>query len=158
MEAKESPIKLLRFVVLGMEFRFIPPSKQNKSKSPDFFFQDYAIDIDFSHSAVDEEQFFVFAKIGVNNFSKPKHGYKIFIEGGTRFLIPKQTEGEEKVINNLRFFSSVNIVVGYLRAAISTMTASAPMGPYLLPPVDMQDLFRRKSQNTTDEGQPSSAK
>lgn len=158
MEAKESPIRLLNFMVVRMEYKFIPPAKKSMAKSPDSFFKDYEIDIDFSNNAVDEEQFYVFAKIEVNNSGKPKPGYKIFIEGGARFLIPKQTEGEEKVINNLRFFSSVNIVVGYLRAAISTMTASAPMGPYLLPPVDMQDLFRRKSQNTTDEGQPSSAK
>lgn len=150
MEAKESPIKLLRFVVLGMEFRFIPPSKQNKSKSPDFFFQDYAIDIDFSHSAVDEEQFFVFAKIGVNNSSKPKHGYKIFIEGGASFSIPKQADLDENITKNLKYFSSVNIVIGYLRAAINTLTASAPLGPYLLPPIDMQDLIKRKSQSPSE--------
>src|SRR5690606_42078259 len=111
MEAKESPIKLLRFVVLGMEFRFIPPSKQNKSKSPDFFFQDYAIDIDFSHSAVDEEQFFVFAKIGVNNFSKPKHGYKIFIECGASFSIPKQADLNVTFIKIFKFFTLYIIVI-----------------------------------------------
>lgn len=150
MEAKESPIRLLNFMVVGMEYKFIPPAKKSMAKSPDSFFKDYEIDIDFSNNAVDEEQFYVFAKIEVNNSGKPKPGYKIFIEGGASFSIPKQADLDENITKNLKYFSSVNIVIGYLRAAINTLTASAPLGPYILPPIDMQDLIKRKSQSPSE--------
>ncbi|GAO30417.1 hypothetical protein JCM15548_12685 [Geofilum rubicundum JCM 15548] len=63
-----------------------------------------------------------------------------------RLSIPSNRDISEDVLNNLKFFSSVNIVIGYLRSTINSFTASAPFGPYLLPPVDMQDLFKKKGE------------
>jgi preprotein translocase subunit SecB len=69
------------------------------------------------------------------------------VEGAALFSLDRTKELTEKEESNLKFFSTVSILIGYLRNTLMTMTSSAPMGPYLLPPVNTTDLFRKKAEN-----------
>jgi preprotein translocase subunit SecB len=143
MLAACSPIKLVNFAVLQSQFRFIQPKRQ--IKDPSKLFDLYEIDIDFAHQQNDDS-IQVFVKIEVNQGNKPSPGYQVLVEGAAVFKLTTPTSLSEKEIGNLKFFSTVNILIGYLRNTIATLTASAPLGTYLLPTIDVTDLFNKKKE------------
>jgi preprotein translocase subunit SecB len=71
-------------------------------------------------------------------------GYKLLVEAAGLFQL-EDTDIPEQEQNNLKYYSTVSILIGYLRNSLAANTASAPFGPYLLPPIDMNELFRQKS-------------
>jgi preprotein translocase subunit SecB len=145
MIAQSSDIKLEHFAVLQSHYEFEQPKKELKDVQK--IFDAYEIDIDFAHHNEDEDNtIHVFVKIGINQAKKTLPGYKLLVEGVGIFSLKEENLSEEK-INNLKFYSTVSIIVGYLRNTLSGITASAPFGPYLLPTIDMQHLFALKGQN-----------
>ncbi|MFZ4414882.1 MAG: hypothetical protein ACOYOV_17480 [Bacteroidales bacterium] len=145
MIALQSEIHLERFAVLHSLYEFNPPKRNPKDIQQ--LFKSYEVDIDFAHHINEDKTIQVFTKISINQTDKPMFGYKLFVEGVAVFSLDTTavlTEEEEK---NLKFYSTVNILIGYLRNTLTSLTASAPMGPYLLPPLNMSDLFRKKSEN-----------
>jgi len=142
MIAQLSAIKLEHFAVLQSHYEFEQPKKNVKNVQK--IFDAYEIDIDFAHHDEDEHNtIHVFVKIGINHKKKTLPGYKLLVEGVGVFSLKEENLSEEK-INNLKFYSTVSIIVGYLRNTLSGITASAPFGPYLLPTIDMQQLFTLK--------------
>ena len=145
MIAQSSAIKLEHFAVLQSHYEFEQPQKNIKDVQK--IFDAYEIDIDFAHHDEEEDNtIHVFVKIGINQAKKTLPGYKLLVEGVGMFSLKEEDLSEEK-INNLKFYSTISIIVGYLRNTLSGITASAPFGPYLLPAIDMQHLFALKGQN-----------
>lgn len=145
MIAQSSAIKLENFAVLQSHYEFEQPKKELKDVKK--IFDAYEIDIDFAHHDEEEDNtIHVFVKIGINQAKKTLPGYKLLVEGVGIFSLKEEDLTEEK-INNLKYYSTVSIIVGYLRNTLSGITASAPFGPYLLPTIDMQKLFALKGQN-----------
>lgn len=142
MIAKKSPIKLDSFSVLQSHYEFVNSKKVLKNIKT--LFGSYELDIDFAHHFGDNGEIKVFVKIGVNRQKKPLPGYKLLVEAVGLFHL-EDTHIPEKEQNNLKYYSTVSILIGYLRNSLASNTASAPFGPYLLPPVDMNELFRQKS-------------
>lgn len=143
MIAIPSDIHLESFAVLQSHYQFIEPKKN--IKDPVKIFKSYDIDIDFVHRIKEDKTIQVFTKISVNQNVKPMPGYQLVVEGVAVFSLDAATEMNEDEEKNLRFYSTVSILLGYLRNTLSAITASSPMGPYLLPPINMPDLFRKKS-------------
>lgn len=146
MIAKPSAIKLENFAVLQMHYDFEQP--KHKPRNIQKLIDSYEIDVDFAHHEDDGDgSIKVFVKIGINQAKKALPGYKLLVEGFGIFRLEEQGISEQQK-NNLKYYSTVSILIGYLRNSLSGITASAPLGPYLLPPVDMQELFNtKKSQN-----------
>jgi preprotein translocase subunit SecB len=142
MIARKSAIKLNSFSVLKSHFEFVHSKRVPKSIQK--LFESYELDIDFAHHFEDNGTIRVFVKIAVNQQKKPLPGYKLFVEAVGLFHL-EDTDIPEKEQNNLKYYSTVSILIGYLRNSLAANTASAPFGPYLLPPVDMNELFRQKS-------------
>ncbi|SFE74737.1 protein-export chaperone SecB [Thermophagus xiamenensis] len=144
MLAKPSEIQLKNFAVLQSHYKFTPLKKLHKNIYE--LIDGYQIDIDFAHQAKKKGEIQVFTKISVNNTEAPLPGYSLFIEGSGIFLINEVDRIERSVKDNLKYYSTVSIMIGYLRNSLSNMTASAPLGPYILPPIDLKDLFRKKNE------------
>lgn len=145
MIALPSEIHLESFAVLQSHYQFIEPKRS--IKDPLKIFKTYEIDIDFAHQVNEDKTIQVFTKISVNQNEKPLPGYQLFVEGAAVFSLDETEELTEAEEKNLKFYSTVNILIGYLRNTLTAITASSPMGPYLLPPINMADLFRKKSEN-----------
>ena len=145
MIALQSEIHLERFAVLQSHYDFNPPKRDPKDLQQ--LFKSYEIDIDFAHHFNEDKTIQVFTKISINQNEKPMPGYHLFVEGVAVFSLDKSEELTEDEEKNLKVYSTVNILIGYLRNTLTAITASAPMGPYLLPPINMSDLFRKKSEN-----------
>ena len=142
MIAEKSAIKLDSFSVLQSHYEFVNSKKVLKNIKA--LFGSYELDFDFAHNFDDNGEIKVFVKIGVNRQKKPLPGYKLFVEAVGLFHL-EDTDIPEKEQNNLKYYSTVSILIGYLRNSLAANTASAPFGPYLLPPVDMNELFIQKS-------------
>ena len=143
MIASPSEIHLESFAVLQSHYQFNSP-KQNP-KDPQKIFRSYGIDIDFAHHVNNDGTIQVFTKISVNQSEKPLPGYQLFVEGAGVFSLDDISNLPENEQKNLKYFSTISILIGYLRNTLTAITASSPMGPYLLPPINMADLFRKKS-------------
>lgn len=148
MIAQKSALNLEHFAVLQSHFNFNQPKRAPKDNLK--LLQSYPIDIDFAHHFEEDGAIRVFVKIGVNQDKNTLPGYILLVEGVGFFRL---TNGEipEAEQNNLKFYSTVSVIIGYLRNSLSSMTSSAPMGPYLLPAIDLNDLFLKKSEGEQKE-------
>ena len=144
MIAIPSDIHLESFAVIQSHYQFIEPKKN--IKDPVKIFKSYDIDIDIVHRIKEDKTIQVFTKISVNQNVKPMAGYQLIVEGAAVFSMDDTTGLTEEEEKNLRFYSTVSILIGYLRNTLTAITTSSPMGPYLLPPINMPDLFRKKSE------------
>lgn len=148
MIAQKSALKLDYFSVLQAHYNFSQPKK--KPKNIIKLFQSYEINIDFAHHFDEAGLIRVFVKIGINQAKKILPGYKLLVEGVGMFHF-SENKISDKEKDNLKFYSTVSIVIGYLRNSLSDLTSSAPFGPYLLPSIDLNDLFLQKSLESTGE-------
>jgi len=144
MIALPSEIHLDSFAVLQSHYVFIQPKRNPKDLKK--LFTSYEIDIDFAHQLNEDKTIQVFTKISVNQNEKPFPGFQLFVEGAAVFSLNGTDELTDEEEKNLKFYSTVSILIGYLRNTLTAITASSPMGPYLLPPINMADLFRKKSE------------
>lgn len=148
MLAQQSAIKLKHFAILQSHYEF--QQQKGNLRNVNKLFSSYEVDIEFAHHDDKEENVFeVFVKIGINNAKKRLPGYKLLVEGMGVFKIEDPDLSQED-FSNLKYYSSVSILIGYLRNSLTSLTASAPLGPYLLPPIDMPDLFAKKSDNNEE--------
>jgi preprotein translocase subunit SecB len=142
MRAKQSPLKLAVFHLVKNSFEFIVPKEDEVV--PQVLFESYPIDIDFVHQSLPDSttQLQVFVEIKINS-SKKKSGYCLTAEGMGVFQLDDKNI-EKEVAYNLRIFSSLNMMINNLRNIIAQQTAYAPMGVYLMPPIDIKDLLEKK--------------
>ena len=148
MKAIPSEIKLIDFYILRSHYTFLPSKKKIKPNEIQNLFNGYEIDIDFDHQINKDETIQVLTKIEVNNIDQPVAGYILSIEGVANFSFTESDQLTEAQKKNLKSFSTVNILIGYLRNSLATMTASSPLGQYLLPPVNINDLFAKKVEES----------
>jgi len=144
MIALPSELHIDSFAVLRSFYKFFPPQKA--IKDPLKIFKSYDIDIDFSHKENENGTIRVFTKIAVNQNENPLPGYKLFVEGTAVFSFDKKDTTKKEEEKNLKYYSTVSILIGYLRSTLTSLTASSPFGIYVLPPIDMIDLFRKKAE------------
>ncbi len=142
MKARFSPLTLVDFVITNNIFKFISPTEESNIKE---IAASYEIDIDFA-ILNDTENTRVFIKIGINNSRNIKPGYSIFSEGVGVFQLLKDANLSEEDKKSLLQYSAVSIAVNSLRGFISTLTANAPFGKYVLPSIDVNNLFHQKIQ------------
>ena len=140
MKPQLSPLELNDFAIINCNFKFTaPPNKTNIRK----VFEEYLLDIDFA-IVKDEENTRVFIKIAINQGDNNLPGYSIFAEGVAIFeLIANDTLSEEDKKSLLQY-SAVSIALNSLRGFISSLTANAPFGKYILPSIDVNNLFQQK--------------
>lgn len=143
MKAKVSPLKITDFNLLESNFQFIFPKDEEIDVQS--LFDSYTIDVDFFYIELDSENFQVGCKIGVNNSTKPKPGYKMFGEAIGDFQL-KDVPMTKPKRENLRHYSSLNILINNLRNNFYQQSNTGPMSAYILPPIDILDLFKKKKQ------------
>jgi hypothetical protein len=130
-------------VIIDFEFKFIPPQNQGEFDVRNVF-NDYELDIDFSiHS---DEFIQVFIKTEINRGKNPKHGYSMFAETVCMFEFNKDISITEEARNAIEGFSTIYISLNSLRGYIQQATSSGPLGRYMLPSVDLNDLIKKKKE------------
>jgi len=146
MKAQTSPLRLHEIELLESNFKFIHP-EQDKIENVQDLFDSYKIDVDFVHEFDEEEGFiFLLCKIGVNNGRKKEAGYQLFAEASGVYSVDETFKSSDQLINNLKFYSTLNMMINYIRNVFQQQTCQAPMHTYLLPPIDVLKLFQDKKK------------
>jgi preprotein translocase subunit SecB len=144
MKAKFSPLQIHVFELLESSYEFIVP-KQDEIDIPDLF-NSYTVDVDFNHIFRENDEIQLFVKIQVNNLKKPKVGYKLSAEGMGIFEINKTEKLSEGILGNLKFYSTLNMMINNLRNILFQISNFGPLKGYLLPPIDIMDLFKKQQR------------
>src|ERR1017187_221347 len=140
MKIKQSPLKVIDFLVINSRLKFTSPASEINIKE---LFITYDIDIDFA-KVVQGDNYQLFMKISINEGSPPKEiGYSIFAEVIGIFSLNNEGLTKEE-INNYSNYTSLIITINHLRNFISNQTSYAPLGKYMLPSIDMKDLLEKK--------------
>lgn len=145
IKAKFSPLELEQFELLNSQYDF-GISKENERPNIQESFHSYRVDVEFDHFFDDEETIRLFVKINVNYLKRPKKGYTLSVTALGIFKLKVQDKVDEKLIDNLRFYSTLNLMINNLRNVMFQITNLGPLGGYLLPPIDILDLFKKKGK------------
>lgn len=141
MKAVLSPLRLHDFAVVNCSFKFITTSEELDIKT---LFSEYLIDIDYV-IVPNEQLISVFIKTAINQSEDSKPGYVIFAEGVAIYELDENGLSKDDK-NSLLQYSAVSIALNSLRGFISTLTANAPLGRYILPSIDVNKLFELKAK------------
>jgi hypothetical protein len=148
MLAKKSPLILETFFMVENRFKFIQPNDDIQNLQTELFDQ-YEIDLDFTIRLVSEENapvitFNVFTKMGINQQKQPLDGYSMFVEGVGVYNLSRESLSD-KDVENLMSLSALSIMINCLRGVLMDYSSNAPLGRYILPSIDVNDLLKQKS-------------
>lgn len=141
MKPIPSPLNIVDFAVMDLQYKFIP-SIENSEPNFKKIFEDYEIDIDFNmHS---NNYVHVFIKAEINFGKKQLPGYSISAEVACIFEFNEEIKISEEEKNSIEGFSTIYIALNSLRGFISQLTANGPIGRYIFPSIDLNDLINKK--------------
>lgn len=142
MKPKVSELVLVDFVIINSNFKFIMPTNEEN-----FDFQkqvaDYSLDMDFSIVRRPGNPR-VFIKAAINYEKNLLPGYSIFAEGVAIYNLSDSADIDSKKAAGLLQFSGVSIAINSLRFYIALITSCGPLGKFLLPSIDINDLIQQK--------------
>lgn len=140
MIANRSPLDLAEFALISQQYKFTPPDDGIDVMA---LMDGYEIDIDFSINTRDDIQFQMYVSIGINkNGILP--GYIISSEGVGFFDFANAGDLSKKEKGEFLQVSGISICINQLRGIIISLTSNGPLGKYLLPSIDVNDLLNEK--------------
>jgi hypothetical protein len=140
MKANLSPLSIVDFGITTMDFKMIPP--ENPEDDPTGWFHDYEIDIDFGINLGKYINVYITARVNYGEQTLP--GYSFCAQAGCFFQFNERTELTIAQKAELEGFSTIYIALNSLRGLVSSFTANAPFGRYILPSIDLNDLIAKK--------------
>ena len=140
MKPHMSPLVLNDFAIINCNFKFTAPLEITDIRK---IAEEYPLDIDFA-IIKENDGTRVFIKAGINNGDNKLPGYSIFAEGAAIFELKSVSSLSEEDKKSLLQYSAVSIAINSLRGFISSLTANAPFGKYILPSIDVNNLFQQK--------------
>jgi len=149
MRAKITPLKIDTFHVVKSVLEFISMVPEN-TVSVDDLFASYPIEIDFNHYQSDS-----LIKVEMNifvNAKKKQPGYKIEVKSEGYFKIDSEGLNESQLFN-LQVISTTSIMINNIRNIMSQLTAFAPIGVYILPTIDINNLINEKAKQAERQHQ-----
>jgi preprotein translocase subunit SecB len=114
------------------------------------YLENLPIDIDFdvmnSPRADTEDKEFYMASVKISINEENQEGYSIVVEAAGLFSFSQDKMPSEAEKSDL-VLSGINITITSIRNYITTITTFSPFGQYILPTIDMNDLFTQKKGN-----------
>ena len=144
MKVKKSPLSFINTRLLESNIKVVITSSKNYTNDDVIKMSDkYDIDIDFARPKVEDNIMQVFMKASINDNQKVD-GYKILCECVCMFTLDEANLTKDE-INNLKNYSTLYITLNTLRNFILDATAKFPLGIYLLPSIDLNELIKQKT-------------
>jgi preprotein translocase subunit SecB len=143
MTPKLSPLCLLDFAILNARFKHTAVDENTDITT---LVNQYNFDIDFA-IVNQSDQYRLFVKVSINEGGEKRlPGYSIFAEGVAIFKFENNEISDEDKASLLNY-SGISITLNNLRGVISSLTAFAPFGRFILPSIDVIDLLQQKAQS-----------
>lgn len=142
MKFVKSQLELIDFYIINTKYKFVDPIENNIDVRK--MFSAYEMDIDFMPKIRENNQYFVYIKISINEIENPLPGYSLFVEGVCIFSFNDDEVIDEKIKAEYIWSSGISIAINNLRNYISTQTSYFPFGKFNLPAVDLTSLINEK--------------
>lgn len=142
MKFVKSQLELIDFYIINTKYKFVDPIENNIDVRK--MFSEYEMDIDFMPKIRENNQYFVYIKISINEIENPLPGYSLFVEGVCIFSFNDDEVIDEKIKAEYIWSSGISIAINNLRNYISTQTSYFPFGKFNLPAVDLTSLINEK--------------
>lgn len=137
IKMKKSNLQIKDFKISGSYIQAIPETDTLKA---DVYNLPVNLDFDALLDENNSGHFYLQVNIQCNMAKKPKPGYSFRVSAQAEFLIEKESDD----FQNLLQYSALPMVINNIRGYITNMTAQSWFGVYLLPTIDIVDLIKKK--------------
>ena len=140
MNIKRSELQQLVFVILKTDVRFIGADEAVNSASVD----ELDIDFDLLENAENDHEYRVIYKVEAKRIDVNGNGLSICINAGCDFEVDKALDKDSKEFIQLVKYSATGITYNNIRNYLQTVTSFYPTPVYILPTIDLTDLWKNK--------------
>lgn len=145
MIAKKSPLTYVQFYLLSSDYEFVDGEPDKYENIEAELFNQYEIEIDFVNNLKDDNDFNLYTRISVNYGKNKLPGHSLRIEGTGLFELNKENLNPD-VISNLSTLSALTMMISSIRGYIMNLTGYSPMGKFVLPSLDINDIIKQKNE------------
>jgi len=142
MEIKRSDLKLDKFRMLACSFAAVPSDKKLSSEA--LKINPIDLDFDILTNKKSSSNIKIVLELQSNEIEKPSPGYAYSIVCDAEFNIKGLGKmSQEKQDKNI-LFTALPLAIAMVRSHLYNVSSNFPHGHYLLPSIDLNDLFDKK--------------
>ena len=142
MEIKRSDLKLDKFTMLACNFATIPSDKKVSQEA----LKNIPIDLDFDilTNKKNSSKVKIVLEFHSNEIKKPLPGYMYSIVAEAEYNIKGLGKMPEDKQNRYILFTALPLAIAMVRSHLYNGSSNYPHGHYLMPSIDLPDLFGKK--------------
>jgi len=142
MEIKRSDLKLEKFTMLACNFVTVPSEKKLSKEA----LKNIPIDLDFDilTNKKNSSKVKIILELNSNFSEKPEPGYMFSTVAEAEYNIKGLGKMPEEKQNRYILFTALPLAIAMVRSHLYSGSSNYPYGHYLLPSIDLPDLFEKK--------------
>lgn len=142
MEIKRSDLKLENFTMLACNFATVPSDKKISTEA----LKNIPIDFDFDilTNKKNSSKIKIVLELDSNISDTPEPGYIYSIVAEAEYNIKGLGKMSEEKQNRYILFTALPLAIAMVRSHLYNGSSNYPHGHYLLPSIDLPDLFEKK--------------
>ncbi len=142
MEIKRSDLKLDKFTMLACNLATVPSNKKITSES----LKEIPIDLDFDilTNKKNSSKIKIVLEFHSNEIEKPLPGYMYSVIAEAEYNIKGLGKMSIEKQNRYILFTALPLAIAMVRSHLYTVSSNFPYGHYLMPSIDLTDLFEKK--------------
>ena len=142
MEIKRSNLKLDKFTMLACNFAVIPSDKKVTSEA----LKNIPIDFDFDllTNKKNSSKIKIVLEFNSNISDNPKPGYMYSVVAEAEYNVKGLGKMSEEKQNRYILFTALPLAIAMVRSHLYSVSSNFPYGHYLMPSIDLPDLFEKK--------------
>jgi len=142
MEIKRSDLKLEKFTMLACNFVTVPSEKKLSKEA----LKNIPIDLDFDilRNKKNSSKVKIILELNSNFSEKPEPGYMFSTVAEAEYNIKGLGKMPEEKQNRYILFTALPLAIAMVRSHLYSGSSNYPYGHYLLPSIDLPDLFEKK--------------
>ena len=142
MEIKRSDLILEKFTMLACKFISVPSDKKVTKE----MLKNIPIDLDFDilTNKKNSSKVKIVLELHSNEIETPLPGYMYSILAEAEFNIKALGKMPEEKQNRYILFTALPLAIAMVRSHLYSVSSDFPFGHYLMPSIDLPDLFEKK--------------
>lgn len=145
MLVKRSDIMLDKFTMLACNFVSVPSDKKLSMEK----LKDIPVNLDFDIliNKKNSSKIKIMLELNSNSSEKPQPGYSFSVVCSAEYNIKGLSKKSKVNQNKYILFTALPLVIAMVRSHLYSVSSNFPHGHYLLPSIDLPDLFEKKYGN-----------
>ena len=142
MIIKRSDLKLDKFTMLACNFATVPSDKKITSEA----LKNIPIDLDFDilRNKKNSSKVKIVLEFHANEVEEPLPGYMYSLVAEAEYNIKGLGKMNEEKQNRYILFTALPLAIAMVRSHLYSVSSNFTYGHYLMPSIDLPDLFEKK--------------